>query len=54
MDREAYDTKVTIMLFNPATYKPVTEDPTATLQRCMNALLLSLRRSNHISESLYN
>ena len=33
---------------NFATYKPVTKDPTATLQR------RSLRRLNHISESLYN
>ena len=52
MDREAYDAKVTTMLSDSATYKPVTKDFTATLQRRMNALLLSLRRSNHISESL--
>ena len=54
MDREAYNTKVTTMLSDPATYKPVTKDPTATLQRRMNALLLSLRRLNHTSESLYS
>ena len=52
MDRDAYDTKVTTMLSDPATYKPVTKDPTATIQRCTNAHLLSLRHSNHISEFL--
>ena len=53
MDTEAYDTKVTNMLSDPSTYKPVAKDPTATLQRRMNALLLSLRCSNHLSDSIY-
>ena len=39
---------ITQCMSNFATYKPVAKDPTATLQR------RSLRRLNHISESLYN
>ena len=39
---------ITQCMSNFATYKPVTNDPTATLQR------RSLRHLNHISESLYN
>ena len=34
--------------------KPVAKDPTATLPRRMNTLLLSLKRSDHISEQLYS
>ena len=54
MDRTAYDAKVTDMLSDSSTYKPVTKDPTASLQRQMNARLLSLRKSGHLSDFLYN
>ena len=54
MDRHAYDSKVTDILSDPSTYDPVDKDPMTALQRHMNALLLSLRRSNHISQQLYD
>ena len=54
MDRQAYDTKVTDMLSDPSSYKSVAKDLTAALQWRMNALLLSPKRSDHISEQLYN
>ena len=54
MDRSAYDAKVTNMLSDTSTYKPIAKDVTASLQRRMNTLLLSLKRSNHISDTLYN
>ena len=54
MDRQAYDSKVTDMLSDLSTYDPVVKDPAAALQTRMNALLLSLRPSNHISQQLYD
>ena len=39
------------MLANLSTYKPVTKDPTAAIQRCINTLLLSLKHSNHMSHN---
>ena len=42
------------MLADHSTYKPLAKDPTPSLQRQMNALLLSLRRSDHLTESQYN
>ena len=42
------------MLADHSTYKPPAKDPTPSLQRQMNALLLSLRRSDHLTESQYN
>ena len=54
MDRQAYDSKVTDMLSDLSTYDPVVKDLAAALQTRMNALLLSLRPSNHISQQLYD
>ena len=42
------------MLADDSTYKPLPKDPTLSLQQQMNALLLSLRRSDHLTESQYN
>ena len=54
MDKSSYDTKVKTMLSDTTTYKILPKDPTSSLQREMNAILLSLRRSDHLSESQYN
>ena len=54
MNKIDYDTKVKTMLANHSTYKPLAKDPTPSLGRQMNALLLSLRRSDHFTESQYN
>ena len=43
MNKTDYDTKVKTMLADASTYKPLPKDPTPSLQRQMNALLLSLR-----------
>ena len=54
MDKSSYDTKVKTMLSDTTTYKILPKDPTSSLQREMNAILLSLRRSDHLSESQCN
>ena len=54
MDKESYDNKVTSMLSDTATYKPLPKDPTPSLQRKMNSILLDLHRSGHLSKSRYN
>ena len=42
------------MLSDLFTYDPIAKDPTAVLRRRVNALLLSLRQSNHISQQRHN
>ena len=54
MNKTTYDAKVANMLSDTSTYKPLSKDPTSTLQRKMNSLLLSLYKSGHLSDYQYH
>ena len=54
MDKTTYDAKVANMLSDTSTYKPLSKDPTSTLQRKMNSLLLSLHKSGHLLDYQYH
>ena len=54
LDRVQYDSKILSMLNDKDTYEKLPKDLTSTLERCMNAVLLRLRRSGHLSEAQYN
>ena len=54
LDRVQYDSKILSMLNDVDTYEKLPKDPTSTLERRMNAVLLRLRRSGHLSEAQYN
>ena len=49
-----YDSKILSMLSDKDTYEKLPKDPTAVLECRMNAMLLNLRRSGHLSEAQYN
>ena len=45
MDRTDYGEKMHKMLSEESTYQPIAKDPTPSLERKMNAQLMSLKRS---------
>ena len=45
MDRTDYGEKLHRMLSEESTYQPIAKDPTPSLERKMNAQLMSLKRS---------
>ena len=49
MDKVEYEDKISTMLSDEATYKSIAKDPAPALERRMNSLLLSLRRSDAIT-----
>ena len=54
MDRDKYDEKMDTLLEDPKTYKKLAKDPTATLERKMNAMLLCMKKAGSISDALYS
>ena len=53
MDRTDYNDKMHKMLSEESTYQPIEKDPTPSLERKMNAQLMSLKRSGRLSNDLY-
>ena len=53
MDRADYDGKMLKMLSDESTYQPVEKDPTASLERKMNAQLMNLKRSGRLPNDVY-
>ena len=54
MDRLDYDSKINTLLSDQSTYQKLTRDPAPALERQMNELLLSLKRSGAIPPKLYD
>ena len=53
MDRAQYDEKMNSLLDDRKTYKRLTKDPTPSIERKMNALLLRLKRKGAITDDQY-
>ena len=53
MDTTDYDEKMHKMLSEESTYQPIAKDPTPSLERKMNAQLMSLKRSGRFFDDLY-
>ena len=54
MDRAQYDEKMNSLLDDRKTYKRLTKDPTPSIERKMNALLLQLKRKGAITDDQYS
>ena len=54
MNKADYDTKMMTMLKDENTYRPVKKDPTSSLERNMNSMLLSLKRSGRLPDGVYS
>lgn len=53
MDKLDYDATMLRMLSDENTYQLVEKDPTPSLERKMNALLLELKRSGQLPDGVY-
>ena len=53
MDRTDYDEKMQRMLSEESTYQLIEKDPTPSLERKMNAQLMSLKRSGRLPNEVY-
>ena len=54
MDTQTYVKKMEALLSDRGTYKVITKDPAASLQRKMNALLLDLKKKAILPSKVYN
>ena len=54
MNKADYDAKMMTMLKDESTYRPVKKDPTSSLERNMNSMLLSLKRSGRLPGGVYS
>ena len=54
MDKSYYEKKAMDLLSDTNTYRKLPQDPVTSLERCMNALLLSLKWSGVIPDHLYS
>ena len=54
MNKADYDAKMLTMLRDENTYRPVKKDPTSSLERNMNSMLLSLKRSGRLPDGVYS
>ena len=54
MDVVEYNRKMNSLLANSKTYKRLTTDPTLSLERKMNEMLLQLKKSGSITSGLYD
>ena len=54
MNKADYDAKMMIMLKDESTYRPVKKDPTLSLERNMNSMLLSLKQSGQLPDGVYS
>ena len=54
MDVVEYDRKMNSLLADSTTYKKLTKTPTSNLERKMNEMLLKLKKSGSITDSLYD
>ncbi len=53
LDKSQYDLKVRTMLSNPTTYKKLDRDPVKRIERKLNEILMSLKKSGSIPPGLY-
>ena len=53
MDRTDHDKKMQRMLSEESTYQLIEKDPTPSLERKMNAQLMSLKRSGRLPSEVY-
>ena len=54
MDKGKYDEKMASLLDDQKTYEKLDKDPTPTLERKMNAMLLRMKKAGSISDRLYD
>ena len=53
MNKADYDAKMLTMLRDENTYCPVKKDPTSSLEKNMNSMLLSLKRCGRLPDGVY-
>ena len=54
LDTAEYDNKIRTLLDDRSTYRIITKDPTPSLERKMNSILLSLHRDAQLPKQLYD
>ena len=54
MNKVDYDAKILTMLKDENTYCPVKKDPTSSLERNMNSMLLSLKQFSRLPDGVYS
>ena len=52
-NKTAYETKVNSLLSDTQTYKKLKKDPTPSMERKMNTMLLQLMKKGSIPDTLY-